>query len=134
MYKFLIFEFLMFAYFLFKISQIGLFLAKIITILIEIYQKLMLHTKYANSHRFGLKTQQLWFCHFWQLKIQNTHIHSNTCEEINFFKMLILFVIKFSKHCPLSESITIEISKKLYLSENNPHKCKIYNIFSQESH
>ena len=43
-------------------------------------------------------------------KINCTHEHSNTCHGLKFHRKLIVF--KCSQQCPLSESITIEITTK----------------------
>ena len=64
------FEFLIFGFI--KISQICLFWAKITIIIIEIYIKLILHTKYNEITLIhtgvACKVSNFIFCHFSQLK------------------------------------------------------------------
>ena len=58
---------------------------------------------------FPEKSKTPIFCHFWPLKIHGIHKHSNTCHGLNFHRNSIFF--KCSYQFPLSESITIEITK-----------------------
>ena len=90
MYKFFIF----YSRF-FKISQIVLFWAKITIIIIEISLKAILHGKYwwnnTNSHRFGLKSQQLHFLAFLiaQKCIIHAYIEIQATGSIFIFKIYI---------------------------------------------
>ena len=114
-YKFWIFEF--WIYFIFKYSDIGLLWSKITIFMIGITLKLILHIKYGwNNPEAGWvwKVQNFIFFAISGSKIHCIHKHSNTCHGLNFHRNLIVF--KCSKQCPLSQSITIEITKKLLIT------------------
>ena len=63
-----------------------------------------------NWGRLGLKSAKLYFFAIsGSSKIHRTHKHSSTCHRLNFHCKLIFF--KCLLQCPVSESITIEITK-----------------------
>ena len=105
-------QFMNFLFLFLKISDIGLLWSKITIFIIEITIKLLLPTKYGwnnpNWCRLILKNPKL---HFFAISGRSKFISYTNIQIHVTRSIFIVFFFLMLVPCPLSESLTIEISK-----------------------